>query len=457
MSTRAALVIGNGSYEDPGLADLAAPLADVRALAETLRDPSAGAFQVTELVDEPESVIRRALVTFFHKRHPDDLLLLYFSGHGLLDERGQLYLACRDTYRSILRGTAIPAGFVSDDMDQCRSRRQILILDCCNSGAFARGAKGPASAVTQSTFEGNGYGRAVLTASSSTEFAFEGDQVLADTDRSLFTHFLLEGIRTGAADGDRDGVVSLDEWYEYAYGEVITRRPSQNPQKWVYRQVGDLVIARSPNPPAVEAPPGRLPDELLASLKDVRPWVREGAVIQLGRLLNSSDPEEARAARAALEPLREDDSASVRRALGELLAAPVGASSAPDTALPTVGPADEPGAPTLAGGEAGRVSADTGAGHGRGRNLIARSALWGAAVATILSIGSAIGAGPDALLLYFWIGDWLRYAPLFLGIEWVETRGGGTARKVAGGLAGAGAGMIVSWLVGAALARWGPL
>ena len=63
-------------------------------------------------------------------------------------------------------------------MDSCRSRRQILILDCCHSGAFARGTKGEQKAITETTFEGSGFGRVVLTASDSTQYALEGDQVV---------------------------------------------------------------------------------------------------------------------------------------------------------------------------------------------------------------------------------------------------------------------------------------
>jgi uncharacterized caspase-like protein len=42
----------------------------------------------------------------------------------------------------LLTGTAVPASFLTEEMDASRSRRQVLILDCCHSGAFARGAKG---------------------------------------------------------------------------------------------------------------------------------------------------------------------------------------------------------------------------------------------------------------------------------------------------------------------------
>ena len=57
------------------------------------------------------------------------------------DELGALYLAVKNTNRFRLRSTAIKSDFIREAMDQSRSKRQVLILDCCNSGAFSYGTK----------------------------------------------------------------------------------------------------------------------------------------------------------------------------------------------------------------------------------------------------------------------------------------------------------------------------
>ena len=117
------------------------------------------------LVNQPSTTVRRAISSFFVGRERNDLLLLYFSGHGIRDDRGQLFLAVKDTEHNLLRGTAIPAGYITEEMDNSRSR-QVLILDCCHSGAFSQGMKGaPGAKVgTAAAFEGTGSGRVVLTA-----------------------------------------------------------------------------------------------------------------------------------------------------------------------------------------------------------------------------------------------------------------------------------------------------
>jgi uncharacterized caspase-like protein len=310
MSRKLALIIGNSEYEDAALAKLKAPEADVRALAELLRDPAIGGFdEVETLVNRPFSEAHPAVAAFFADKRPDDLLLLYFSGHGVLDAQGRLYLGLKNTRRTLLSGSALASGFIKEQMDDSRSRRQVLMLDCCHSGAFARGAKGAlgAQAVTDATFEG--HGRVVLTATDITQYAWEGDQVIGETANSLFTHFVIEGIRGGAADMDGDGRVTPDELYEYVFAQVVELGAAQKPRKIIYDQQGELVIARNPNPPA--ARPTELPPELRQLIESPFASARESAVRELERVVNGSVPGLALAAHEALKKLAADDSRRV--------------------------------------------------------------------------------------------------------------------------------------------------
>jgi uncharacterized caspase-like protein len=312
-----ALIIGNNNYNDPKLAQLKTPAADAQALAAVLADKTIGSFdEVSPLINRTETEARRAISSFLTNKKPDDLVLVYFSGHGVLDDRGRLFLSLKDTETSLLKATAIPSTFISDEMDSCRSRRQVLILDCCHSGAFARGTKGEQKAVTEATFEGSGYGRVVMTASDSTQYALEGDQVISQTDLSLFTHFLLQGLKTGDADMDGDGHISLDEWYDYTYAKVISETPRQIPHRWSYNQQGDLVIARNPNARKKVA---ELPLELLQAVESPFTSIRESALNELGKLLRSRDPETAELARLSLEKMKEDDSRRISLAAENLL------------------------------------------------------------------------------------------------------------------------------------------
>jgi hypothetical protein len=249
MNKRLALIISNGDYDDPTLTRLTTPERDAGSLARILRDPAIGRFDdVQILLNEPTATVQRAIAHFFARKKRDDLLLLYFSGHGLLDERGRLYLAMKNTERELLTGSAVPAAFITDEMDRSRSRRQVLILDCCHSGAFARGAKGEVGRPvgTGTIFRGNGSGRIILTASDATEYAWEGDRLIGDAQNSVFTRYLVQGMTTGAADTNQDGIITLDELYDYVYEQVVCQAAEgqmQTPGKWVYKQQGDIILA----------------------------------------------------------------------------------------------------------------------------------------------------------------------------------------------------------------------
>ena len=351
MSGKSALIISNSDYSDPKLAKLTAPTKDAEALAEVLKAPDLAAFdEVTTLLNEPESVARRAIAKFFVDRKSDDLLLLYFSGHGIRDEQGRLFLAMPDTDASMLDATAVSSEFVTRQMDNTRSRRQLLILDCCNSGAFASGTKGATgtSMGTGGAFEGTGYGRVVLTATDTTQFAWEGDQIIGEeAATSLFTHFLVKGLE-GEADSGGDGIITADELYAYTYGEIVRRTPKQTPGKWAYREQGQIVLTTRVRPQTVKPLP--LDPDLEQDLQSTRNYVREAAVSELGNVLNGPNLGRALSAQLKLKYVAEnDDSRSIAHKAAQLLEeyqASRGIPAAnPASAPPTVeeAPASQPG------------------------------------------------------------------------------------------------------------------
>ena len=317
MSRRLALIIGNSQYDDPGLARLAAPDVDVRELGEALRSPDLGRFdEVEQLVDETSPAVRRAIARLFHLKRRDDLLLLYFSGHGIRDDQGQLYLATRDTERNLLAATSVEASFVTSQMDRSASRRQVLILDCCHSGAFgAKNALG-ASIGTAAAFEGIGFGRVVLTATDATQYAWEGDQVVGAAEPSLFTNFLVLGIQSGAADLNGDGEVTIDELYEYTYEEVVNSTSKQVPGKWAFKQQGEIVIARNP----LGSPASPLPQALIDKIDSHVEGLQLQAIRDLAVILRGRHRARSVAARAALEKLATSDTPRVAEAARDMLA-----------------------------------------------------------------------------------------------------------------------------------------
>jgi len=319
MSGKFALIIGNTEYTDPGLAQLTAPGKDAEDFAGVLKDHEIGAFDsVNIILNQSSAAVNEAIDEFFDQKKPDDLLVLYFSGHGVRDELGSLYLAVRNTIRTRLRSTAIKSDYIREVMDQSRSRRQVLILDCCNSGAFALGTKAATgvSIGTATAFE-SGYGRIILTASDATQFAWEGDKVIGETDNSLFTHYLVEGLK-GDADQDSDGRITVDELYDYAYEQVKLATPKQTPSKFSSKQQGEIVLRQNMRIENIKLV--SLPDQLISEIENPYPEVRMRAVGQLSKLLNGRNLGLARSAREALERMeKEDDSRRVSQVATQAL------------------------------------------------------------------------------------------------------------------------------------------
>src|SRR5215472_6754822 len=328
MNRRLALIIGNSDYQDQRLARLASPRVDVEELAAVLRMRDVGGFtEVRTLLNEPAATVRKGIGRFFAStgsRH--DLLLLYFSGHGVKNSRGELFLAVADTETDLLGATAIPASYISEEMDGCASRRLVLVLDCCHSGAFLRGAKAGVSVDTREAFEGTGSGRIILTATDSIQYAWEGDEVSGQAQSSVFTHFMVEGLRTGAADGDSDGEITVDELYDYVHARVVERTPTQKPRKFAINQEGGLVIAMAP------ARPVELPPDLRAAMTSMFAGARLDAVSELGGWLQSEHAGRRMAAENALRKLAQDDSRQVATA----------ASTALHATLEVIAPPAEP-------------------------------------------------------------------------------------------------------------------
>lgn len=397
--SRSALVVGAASYTDPELRGLRAPATDARHLATLLADPTVGGFDVTTVLDPTAQELRVALVDFLTARRPDDLVVLYLSCHGLTDLRRRLYFAAADTLRSRLAATGVESAWVIDQLEECRARSQIVILDCCFSGAFARGAKGDDDLALEERLLPSGRGRAVLTASNAREYSYEGgtegpvESLNTEPAGSVFTTALLAGLRSGAADADGDGHVTVDEAYDYAYDLVRAQGAAQTPQRWLHGGEGKIVLARSPAGRHVNATP--LPESLLTALGSPHPSVRLAAVTELGAWLTSGHierettalhvlretadgdiPRVAEAARKLLgrEPERPTAAASVRRPAPPETDAETVALQLPQTGPPHRRPVTTTSQPSLPRQATSRKSVSR-TFVGRGRRLRRRAVL----------------------------------------------------------------------------------
>lgn len=239
---RYALLVGISNYTH--LKPLPSAVKDVDALRQVLINPQIGGFaesDVLVLMDAEKGAIETAIYHLFANRKTNDLLLFYFSGHGVTDSRSDFYFTGLTTQKDILPPTAVTSDYVHKAMNQSRSKYQVVILDCCHSGAFSKGMTAKDGGTVQVLPKLGGEGRAILTASDSTQYAFEQEGF----ELSLYTHFLVEGLKTGAADWDEDGDVSVDELYEYVRDQVKSVNDLMSPEIYPVREGHKIILAKA--------------------------------------------------------------------------------------------------------------------------------------------------------------------------------------------------------------------
>ncbi len=240
-----ALLIGIDTYGE-GLQPLPAAPKDVAALQEVLLNPEMGGFDEAKSLTNPtQPDMAREIELWFQDRQPEDLVLLFFSGHGVKDDRRDLYFAAANTEKvrdRLVRSTATSARFLHDCIRGCKAKYQVLILDCCFSGAFGD-LVGRDDGEIPLKEQLGAEGRVVLTSTSAVDYSFEEKCA----DLSIYTRYLVEGISTGAADEDGDGVITVDELHRYAGRKVKETSPVMNPCLIILKDEGFRIrVARSP-------------------------------------------------------------------------------------------------------------------------------------------------------------------------------------------------------------------
>ncbi|MCW5212416.1 DUF1566 domain-containing protein [Desulfobulbus sp. TB] len=237
---RYAILIGSSKYPDePGLTELRCPENDVDAVNKILTSHDYGQFTKTlvfknRFSHEIEQNINRVLFN----ASKDDLILIYFSGHGKLSRSGTLSLVTADTKLSALESTSILSEKLKYYFDHSYSRKKILLLDCCYSGAIGKVFKGGIDDQLQLISEGQG--TFIMSASTGIGLAEEKEE----DQYGLFTKHLVQGIRSGEADKNEDGFVDMQELYEYVHDKV-QEEGAQKPMQWGLDVKGSIIIARS--------------------------------------------------------------------------------------------------------------------------------------------------------------------------------------------------------------------
>lgn len=243
------ILVGVNCYEDDlNYGTLKVCVQDAHALQKQLIKGGFANDHIIMMTDQTvESPTRRNILTNLQSladaTDEDDLLLFYYSGHG--DEmRNEPFLVARDGHRLDLVDTAIPISRVREIMQGANARAKVLILDACHSGAnfHGKGPKRMSEDFINRVFE-QAEGLAILASCKQNELSYEWRQ----NRRSVFTHYLLDGL-SGNADHDEKSFVTIQDVHRHVSNGVrlwaANHKVSQTPT-FECKTAGDIILVNS--------------------------------------------------------------------------------------------------------------------------------------------------------------------------------------------------------------------
>jgi hypothetical protein len=246
IGKKIAIVVGIDEYDDKDIPKLEGAEYDAKELFELLTS-EAGGFVNEEknlLINKQarQRDILDRISEVFRQDKEFDIALFYFSGHGFVDKKEDLYLSTCD----VKKKDPYVGGIKVDDLrDQIYSsenkRNAIMVLDCCYSGIATEGTRGDGSDTIKDlkplldrnigNIKDKNYGTGKFTISSSAidQVSYEKkDCTHVGDDREPhthgeFTYYLLEGIRGGAED-ENTGEITLLSLQQYINQKLVEKK-----------------------------------------------------------------------------------------------------------------------------------------------------------------------------------------------------------------------------------------
>ncbi|GAA4440978.1 hypothetical protein GCM10023091_25420 [Ravibacter arvi] len=250
--------------------------------------------------------IRRVLQHISKHAGRDDVMMLYFAGHGQSSENsGPFYFLSSDAKG--FAGRYGPDEAITDEdilrtFVNSRCGKQLLILDACYSGQVidrmvARGQRSNSIRAFERMFDQSA--AFILASSSSSQKSWESSEF----GQGLLTHFLLEGMRGPSLD---DGILTALKWMDYAkegvekYMEERSRAGGSYLEPQVPRifSRGDIVpvaIAQFPDQVSLSKIPFNAPKPLAGPVTLLNSRLIDPLDLQtkVNRILSRSSPDQS--------------------------------------------------------------------------------------------------------------------------------------------------------------------
>jgi len=193
-----------------------------------------------------------------------DTLLFYYSGYAVPDVYGDIYLASSDIdFDNPYRG-----GFsfveLTKVIQKCVSTRVVIILDCCYRGSAMvtmnekDSAKVGEYILDEKSRKLPVQGRYILSSNQTLQEAY----ALTTGQDSIFTYYLLEGLRGNTESIDSDGNVTPQSLGNYVYRKIISLPPDERPKQRLMikaQESRNVILVSYPELKPLLPPPSIMP------------------------------------------------------------------------------------------------------------------------------------------------------------------------------------------------------
>ena len=245
-----ALLLGTSRYADPGLPELAMVRNNIDDLAAVLTSPQGTGLRpeaCATMPDEPNPAAIGSRLAGVAAQ-AEDLLLVYYAGHGLVGQDGQLYLSLPGTRsdRHLVAWTGLSFALLRSSLATARAANRLLILDCCFSGLAIDIMSDTASTVAGQIEVS---GTCTLTSSPANRPA----RAPVGARHTAYTGELIHALRHGCDDGGE--FLTLQTLHEHL-ARTLPAKGFPAPEQRNTRTISRLALARNHR----HSPPG--PDVL---------------------------------------------------------------------------------------------------------------------------------------------------------------------------------------------------
>jgi hypothetical protein len=258
---RWALLIPTGKHDDVALTP--APRAEANAalvrdmLVKRHRVP---ADQATTLADESFIRLEQGIPAFLEKVPQDGQLVVYLAGQAFLDEDQVAYLAPRDFNTRRISAAGLPLTWLVEQLEACKAREKLLLLDVGPPTATADAAAQPTAAELIDRLQSGSQPRILKTfATLAGTRRGQRDRGMPEGEHGRFAWFVAQGY-SGLADKNRDNLLEVTELFEFIQEQLASAATGSD------SQTPALFLPNSVPPPRISLEGKEAVRTLLANL-----------------------------------------------------------------------------------------------------------------------------------------------------------------------------------------------